>query len=106
MFLPLSSAIRRSIGPAVAIWRAIFAFGRSCWLASRTEDSKILPMRDRLRFAPRSVPGVLVFLFAASLCLAVEEITYPGKEFAKLDTFEGLNLEDADKLFGKKDLQN
>ncbi|MCH1508539.1 MAG: tetratricopeptide repeat protein, partial [Akkermansiaceae bacterium] len=35
--------------------------------------------------------------------LAGEEILYPGGEFAKLDTFEGLNLEDADKLFGKKD---
>lgn len=35
--------------------------------------------------------------------LAGEEILYPGGEFAKLDTFEGVNLEDADKLFGKKD---
>ena len=31
--------------------------------------------------------------------LAGEEILYPGGEFAKLDTFEGVNLEDADKLF-------
>lgn len=31
------------------------------------------------------------------------EIVYPSKDFAKLDTFESLNLEDADKLFGKKD---
>lgn len=29
--------------------------------------------------------------------LAGEEILYPGSEFAKLDTFEGLNLEDAAK---------
>ena len=34
---------------------------------------------------------------------AGEEITYPGEAFAKLDTFEALNLEDADKLYSKKD---
>jgi len=34
---------------------------------------------------------------------AGEEITYPSKSFSKLDTFEGLNLEDADKLYGKQD---
>ena len=30
---------------------------------------------------------------------ADQEIVYPSKDFAKLDTFESLNLEDADKLF-------
>ena len=34
---------------------------------------------------------------------ANDEIMYPGKDFAKLDTFESLNLQDADKLFGNKD---
>jgi tetratricopeptide (TPR) repeat protein len=34
---------------------------------------------------------------------AGEEILYPGSDFAKLDTFESLNLEDADKLYGKQD---
>ena len=34
---------------------------------------------------------------------AIEEIRYPGENFARLDTFESLNLEDADKLFNKKD---
>ncbi|WP_165788636.1 tetratricopeptide repeat protein [Rubritalea profundi] len=34
---------------------------------------------------------------------AGQEITYPPKEFSKLDTFEGLNLEDADKLYKKRD---
>lgn len=34
---------------------------------------------------------------------AGDEITYPGEDFAKLDTFEGLNLEDADKLYNKGD---
>lgn len=34
---------------------------------------------------------------------AGEEITYPNDEFSKLDTFEGLNLQDADKLYAKKD---
>ncbi|MEZ7956370.1 MAG: tetratricopeptide repeat protein [Rubritalea sp.] len=39
----------------------------------------------------------------ASAMRAGDEIIYPPKEFAKLDTFEGLNLEDADKLYKKKD---
>jgi tetratricopeptide (TPR) repeat protein len=39
----------------------------------------------------------------ASANRAGDEILYPPKEFAKLDTFEGLNLEDADKLYKKKD---
>jgi tetratricopeptide (TPR) repeat protein len=30
---------------------------------------------------------------------------YPGEAFSKLDTFEGLNLEDADKLYIKKDFK-
>lgn len=34
---------------------------------------------------------------------AGQEIIYPPAEFAKLDTFEGLNLEDADKLYAAKD---
>ena len=34
---------------------------------------------------------------------AGEEITYPNKDFSRLETFEGLNLEDADKLYGKRD---
>lgn len=34
---------------------------------------------------------------------AGQEIIYPPNEFAKLDTFEGLNLEDADKLYTAKD---
>lgn len=34
---------------------------------------------------------------------AGEEILYPSKAYAKLDTFEALNLEDADKLYGKQD---
>ena len=46
-------------------------------------------------------------IFSISVCSAQnqagQEITYPPKEFAKLDTFEGLNLEDADKLYKKKD---
>lgn len=37
--------------------------------------------------------------------VAGREILYPSKEFAKLDTFEGVNLEDADKLYGKRDFK-
>lgn len=32
-----------------------------------------------------------------------EEVLYPGEDFAKLDTFEAVAVEDADKLFLKKD---
>jgi TolA-binding protein len=32
-----------------------------------------------------------------------EEVEYPAAEFAKLDTFEGLNIEDGDKFYTKKD---
>jgi len=35
--------------------------------------------------------------------VAGQEILYPGEAFAKLDTFEGLNLQDADKLYIQKD---
>ena len=34
---------------------------------------------------------------------ASKEIVYPGKDFAKLDTFEAVAVEDADKLFLKRD---
>jgi len=47
--------------------------------------------------------ALLALLLCAAPCSADEEVTYPGEDFAKLDTFEGLNLEDADKLFGKMD---
>lgn len=36
---------------------------------------------------------------------AGQEITFPPATFAKLDTFESVNLEDADKLFKKPDYQ-
>ena len=35
--------------------------------------------------------------------VAGSEILFPGESFSKLDTFEGLNLEDADKLYAKYD---
>jgi len=34
-----------------------------------------------------------------------EELAYPGPDFAKLDTFEGVNLGDADKLFAGGDFK-
>ncbi|MFT4549150.1 MAG: TolA-binding protein [Verrucomicrobiales bacterium] len=51
--------------------------------------------------------ALMVFQFGTGTVAAQDragdEILYPSKEFSKLDTFEGLNLEDADKLYGKKD---
>jgi tetratricopeptide (TPR) repeat protein len=48
------------------------------------------------------LPGVLLLLAGVPVD-AADELVYPAKDFAKLDTFEGLNLEDADKLFTKGD---
>jgi tetratricopeptide (TPR) repeat protein len=42
-------------------------------------------------------------LYAADA--AGQEILYPSAEFAKLDTFEGVNLEDADKLYRAGDFK-
>lgn len=53
-----------------------------------------------------SLAGLVTGLLLSTAMAADEasqEITYPGKDFAKLDTFEAVALEDADKLFGKKD---
>ena len=36
---------------------------------------------------------------------AAKELTYPDEDFAKLDTFEAVAVEDADKLFLKKDFK-
>ena len=56
----------------------------------------------------RSIIHTTCLLLLFGVCLQTaqartKEITYPSKEFAKLDTFEGLTLQDADKLFLKKD---
>ncbi len=52
--------------------------------------------------------GLLCMIFCASLPHAQaqqagDEITFPADAYKKLDTFEALNLEDADKLYNKKD---
>lgn len=55
---------------------------------------------------PVSLPILCAWLFAGATLSAQQagqEILYPGEAFAKLDTFEGVNLEDADKLFIAKD---
>lgn len=53
-----------------------------------------------------SLPALCIWLLAGACVSAQQagqEIIYPGEAFAKLDTFEGVNLEDADKLFIAKD---
>ncbi|MFK7910844.1 MAG: tetratricopeptide repeat protein [Akkermansiaceae bacterium] len=69
-------------------------------------------VKDRYFFQKRSVNRAAIAcavlmalnsLTSSAQDQAGKEILYPSKEFAKLDTFEGVNLEDADKLFGKKD---
>jgi len=49
--------------------------------------------------------GFASILLCAISLAAPAEIIYPGEAFAKLDTFEGVNLEDADKLFIAGDFQ-
>lgn len=51
----------------------------------------------------RSIIGLALVLGFVGGSAGAEEITFPGERMAKLDTFEALNLEEADKLFGKKD---
>ena len=51
--------------------------------------------------------GVLIvlcaFVFTFGESAVGDEVLYPSKDFAKLDTFEAVAVEDADKLFIKKD---
>lgn len=57
--------------------------------------------------APRLTAALLTLFFACALPAiaqrAGEEITFPADAYKKLDTFEALNLEDADKLYNKQD---
>lgn len=61
----------------------------------------------RRRLTRLAAAGVLALCCLAGMTSlaekAGEEILYPGKDFAKLDTFEGMRLGDADRLYGKKD---
>jgi tetratricopeptide (TPR) repeat protein len=54
-----------------------------------------------------TIVGVVVFVQICSVATAADdasrELLYPGKDFAKLDTFEAVALEDADKLFNKRE---
>ena len=56
---------------------------------------------------PAIVLAVLMLAQGGSVAMAADtadrELLYPGKDFAKLDTFESVALEDADKLFIKRD---
>jgi tetratricopeptide (TPR) repeat protein len=65
---------------------------------------------NRMRFVVSSLPLALAAALLSHLPLAAQpqagqEITLPGDAFAKLDTFESVNLEDADKRFKAGDYQ-
>jgi tetratricopeptide (TPR) repeat protein len=51
--------------------------------------------------------GVLIYCGVGGLAhvAMAQELVYPGADFAKLDTFEGVNLGDADKLFTAGDFK-
>ena len=53
------------------------------------------------------VLGILAAALAGRISTAADkasdELVYPSEDFARLDTFEAVAVEDADKLFGKKD---
>ncbi len=59
--------------------------------------------------SPRLIPfQILGAWLLASACVSAQnqagqEILYPSAAFSKLDTFEGVNLEDADKLYKASD---
>jgi tetratricopeptide (TPR) repeat protein len=48
---------------------------------------------------------VAAFMAAHRQAYAQSEVSFPAADFAKLDTFESLNLEEADKLFTKGDFK-
>jgi hypothetical protein len=46
--------------------------------------------------------AILIPAFAMAMtAIGADEIDFPGKDMAKLDTFEAINLEEADKLYAK-----
>lgn len=56
------------------------------------------------RFDLRSlVAGMLLLIAVMPAQVSADEVLYPSKDFAKLDTFESIAVEDSDKLFIKKD---
>ena len=59
--------------------------------------------RYRLMMFTCGVILVLGNAVASGQDTADKELVYPSKDFAKLDTFEAVAVEDADKLFVKKD---
>lgn len=58
-------------------------------------------MFKSIRFVPLQIIGAWLIASAGihAQNQAGQEILYPSAEFSKLDTFEGVNLEDADKLY-------
>jgi|GEM_PF-867320 len=68
-------------------------------------DGPNLLLKDSMAYRIDRFFGV--GLIALALCMAVplcaQEVLYPSDDFAKLDTFEAVAVEDADKLFINKD---
>ncbi|NQW46957.1 MAG: tetratricopeptide repeat protein [Planctomycetes bacterium] len=63
-------------------------------------------MRCSCRSLPRVASLIVLFAALASQAIRAQEwVVYPPADFAKLDTFESLNLEEADKLFAKGDFK-
>ncbi|MFK7790958.1 MAG: tol-pal system YbgF family protein [Phycisphaeraceae bacterium] len=59
-------------------------------------------MADRIGLSS-FVAGVLLLAVLCPFGATADEVLYPSDDFAKLDTFESIAVEDADKLFIKKD---
>ncbi len=62
-------------------------------------------MSSSIRFIPFQIVGAWILASAtvSAQNQAGQEILYPSAAFSKLDTFEGVNLEDADKLYKNGD---
>lgn len=60
---------------------------------------------QRNSFLVLVVAAWAAFLPVSRQASAQSEVTFPAADLAKLDTFESLNLEDADKLFTKGDFK-
>lgn len=75
---------------------------------TKPHSSKIsVPTRFSRNRLAQACLASLIFCSLSSVTLlaqkAGDEITLPAETYKKLDTFEALNIEDADKLYNKKD---
>lgn len=76
------------------------AYTAACFVRLRMIEGPFMPDPTGLRSV---IVGLLLLAALSPLGTQAAEVLYPSDDFAKLDTFESIAVEDADKLFIKKD---